>query len=212
MVDVVETKFLELAMSLLDFSPRIPLGTFSILLGTEEMVHIRQDYCRIHDCIRSTGYNTNSYFTGSKAEGLDLPGSDIDFMGDINTIHDLQVTEKEQDTPNIFVMSTENVRPCYAMLRSVGQMSDMQLPNACQEIDSSLYLSSYLFVLKAEENINESDPDMVTTRQGPSVEAWNPYSDRSKSGQDNVYSIHCSFWPDAAREWPTRRRKFGWPS
>ena len=28
----VETRFLELAMSLLDFSPRIPLGTFSILL------------------------------------------------------------------------------------------------------------------------------------------------------------------------------------
>ena len=30
---IVETKFLELAMSLLDFSPRIPLGTFSILLS-----------------------------------------------------------------------------------------------------------------------------------------------------------------------------------
>ena len=29
---IVETKFLELAMSLLDFSPRIPLGTFSSLL------------------------------------------------------------------------------------------------------------------------------------------------------------------------------------
>ena len=29
---IVETKFLELAMSSLDFSPRIPLGTFSILL------------------------------------------------------------------------------------------------------------------------------------------------------------------------------------
>ena len=28
---IVETRFLELAMSLLDFSPRIPLGTFSIL-------------------------------------------------------------------------------------------------------------------------------------------------------------------------------------
>ena len=28
---IVETKFLELAMSLLDFSPRIPLCTFSIL-------------------------------------------------------------------------------------------------------------------------------------------------------------------------------------
>ena len=31
---IVETKILELAMSLLDFSPRIPLGTFSILLHT----------------------------------------------------------------------------------------------------------------------------------------------------------------------------------
>ena len=29
---IVETRFLELAMSLLDFSPRISLGTFSILL------------------------------------------------------------------------------------------------------------------------------------------------------------------------------------
>ena len=29
---IIETKFLVLAMSLLDFSPRIPLGTFSILL------------------------------------------------------------------------------------------------------------------------------------------------------------------------------------
>ena len=29
---IVETRFLELAMTLLDFSPRIPLGTFSILL------------------------------------------------------------------------------------------------------------------------------------------------------------------------------------
>ena len=31
-IPIVETRFLELAMSLLDFSPRIPLGTFSILL------------------------------------------------------------------------------------------------------------------------------------------------------------------------------------
>ena len=29
---IVETRFLELAMSLLDFSPRIPLGTFSTML------------------------------------------------------------------------------------------------------------------------------------------------------------------------------------
>ena len=35
---IVETRFLELAMSLLDFSPRIPLGTFSILLTIPKRV------------------------------------------------------------------------------------------------------------------------------------------------------------------------------
>ena len=34
---IVETKFLELAMSLLDSSPRIPLGTFSILLTSQRL-------------------------------------------------------------------------------------------------------------------------------------------------------------------------------
>ena len=34
----VEIRFLELAMSLLDFSPRIPLGSFSILLQTARAV------------------------------------------------------------------------------------------------------------------------------------------------------------------------------
>ena len=37
---IVETKFLELAMSLLDFSPRIPLGTFSILLNVNYFLSI----------------------------------------------------------------------------------------------------------------------------------------------------------------------------
>ena len=38
---IVETKFLELAMSLLDFSPRKPLGTFSILLNDDFNITIR---------------------------------------------------------------------------------------------------------------------------------------------------------------------------
>ena len=38
---IVETKFLELAMSLLDFSPRIPLGTFSILLGKGSLTRVQ---------------------------------------------------------------------------------------------------------------------------------------------------------------------------
>ena len=92
------------------------------VVGTEAMVRIRQDYCRILDCVRSTGLNSNTYYTGSKAEGLDLPVSDDDFMDDINSIHNMQVIQTEEDTTqaaqrNMFVMSTENVRPCFAMLK-----------------------------------------------------------------------------------------------
>ena len=73
------------------------------VVGTEEMVHIRQDYCRIFDCIYSTGNNSNIYYmyTGSKAEGLDLPGSDDDYMYDINQIRNIQVIQREQDTPDM---------------------------------------------------------------------------------------------------------------
>ena len=45
---IVETKFLELAMSLLDFSPRIPLGTFSILLANIGNKHSVKSYPALH--------------------------------------------------------------------------------------------------------------------------------------------------------------------
>ena len=40
---IAETKFLELALSLLDFSPRIPLGTFSILLSYANLTLAERD-------------------------------------------------------------------------------------------------------------------------------------------------------------------------
>ena len=187
------------------------------VVGTEEMVRIRQDFCRIYDFIRSTSTKINIYFTGSKAEGLDLPGSDQDFMHDINKILDMQVIHTELDIPgttyrNLFVMSTENVRPCFAMLRSVRPIRNITLFNACQEIGTSLYLSSYLFVHNTEAEYNKSTPNIATPTQGPSIEGWDPHMDRSQSGTDTVPSIHCSFWPDAAIEWQTRSRRFSWPS
>ena len=47
---IVETRFLKLAMSLLDFSPRIPLGTFSSLLLSHEC---SMSFCSL------TKYNDN---------------------------------------------------------------------------------------------------------------------------------------------------------
>ena len=96
------------------------------VVGTTEEVAIRQDYCRIWDCLMSTLKKDNTYFTGSKAEGLDLPGSDFDMMIDKNNWLCIKVIQSLDERPtispySIFLMSTENVRPGFALLKHVNQ-------------------------------------------------------------------------------------------
>ena len=81
--------------------------------GTEEMVKIRQDYCKIYDCIMSNNIqNLKKYFTGSKAEGLNIPGSDEDYMQDINNTCDIEVSESllqlnQSTRKNKFILVTD---------------------------------------------------------------------------------------------------------
>ena len=189
------------------------------VVGTEGMVQIRQDFCRIWDCTLSTkdATNDNFYYTGSRAEGLDLPGSDHDFMMDINNNANLFIIKKIQDAPtathrNVFCMNTENVPPCFAMLRSVNQVQYGILFNSCQLIDNAMYLSSYLLVHTFTSKINTNAISMTIERQGPSIEGWDHYMDTSQSGVDNVPSIHCPFWPDSALGRRMRSRQYAWPS
>ena len=91
------------------------------------MIDIRQDYCRLYDCLTSTcRLQYNSYFTGSKAEGLDLPGSDDDFMFDINDVRRLKVIQSLDESSDIssyceFIMCTDNAYPAFALLQHVNQ-------------------------------------------------------------------------------------------
>ena len=49
-------------------------------------------------------------------------------------------------------------------------------------------------------------------RQGPSIETWSDLGDRSESGTDYVFSIHCAFWPNESSEWVQRPRHSEWPT
>ena len=122
------------------------------VVGTPEMIDIRQDYCRIDDCLRSTHQQRNIYFTGSAAEGLDLPGSDKDFMYDINDRHRLKVIQSLDENLDVspfsvklFLMCTENVHPGFALLQHVNQntMSPF-LHLVCHRMHGVQYLSSDL--------------------------------------------------------------------
>ena len=96
---------------------------FSSLLdgvtGTEEAIKMRQDYCKIHDCLVAQNANLcRRYFTGSLAEGMDLPGSDEDYIFDINDYYDIGVSDSLQELAqstqtNKFLFITDNVQPGY---------------------------------------------------------------------------------------------------
>ena len=184
--------------------------------GTEEMVTIRQDFCRVRDCIASCGLNTAAYYTGSKAEGLDLQGSDDDHMFDINDRYSIQVTQTAQETRvassprSAILLCTDNVHPGFALLRWLSFPHSL-LQRSSQNMNGFPHLSSFLFTL---EHLKADTPGDGETRaiQGPSIERWTKYMDRSESGTDSVPSIHCSFWPRGAEEWLHRPRHCGWPT
>ena len=183
--------------------------------GTEEMVKMRQDYCKIWDGIKSMNrHKMNLYYTGSKAEGLDLPGSDNDYMIDINNLCDIEVSESMDELvrstcTNKFLVVRENVPPGFAFLKCVSQIDNQLLLRSLLIMDNNVYLGSISFLSSTPAFVQKGETRRV---QGPSIEIWSEYHDKTKSGVDHVRSIRCKFWPASAAEWINRQRRGGWPS
>ena len=191
------------------------------VVGTREMIAFRQDYCKLRDCLQSADLQHNVYFTGSKSEGLDLPGSDEDFMIDMNYTFKIKVTQSLDENNEAFLyntlfMSTENVPPGFALLQYLHQSPFMDpfLYQVSKNMYGRQYLSSDLFIqnfVSRFRNINSPELQSVQ-RQGPSAEVWTVFSDPSEPGTDTVFSIHCQFWPNESSEWVQRLRHFSWPT
>ena len=192
-----------------------------ILFGTQDVMETRQDYCKLDDCICSTVSPMNRYYTGSKAEGLDLPGSDDDYMYEINSAFNIEVVQsldKNTSTSpyNTFLMLTENIRPGFTLLKHVSPTPlNPFLSRASQEMNGSQYLRGDLFVQQMIEGIQGFfcgaglNDVLKMHRQGPSKETANGLG---REPDDNVDCIRCSFWPSEASEWRDRPRHFGWPT
>ena len=189
--------------------------------GTSEIVAIRQDFCRIFDCIASISVNDNLYFTGSKAEGLELPGSDRDYMLDINKISKVKVVQSLRECIlvdpsgiNVFLLCTENTSPCFSTLQFTKYTKDPFYSlalSSSKKLNGVLHLSGSLLVDQTTSRLQSLSQRGTYTRQGPSMEYWTEYDDGPESGTDRVMTIHCPFWPNSALDWIRRPRKFDWP-
>ena len=187
------------------------------ITGTEDVVKIRQDVCKIHDCVRICG-KVNTYYTGSRSEGLDLPGSDADFMYDMNDSYNMEVSQSEADLVQStrerrFLMINDDIHPGFVFLKCVSHARDQHLLRSLLKMGNNAYLCHRYFFPDhpaiSEEFVVLND---FYRRQGPSLEGWTEFEDRTKSGTDHVPSVHCKFWPTSAAEWIDRTRLYGWPA
>ena len=192
---------------------------FDEVLGTAEMIKTWQNFCGILDYLAASLRTMSVYYTGSKAEGLDLPGSDDDFMLDINDELNIKMMQTVQDTygspsQNIFHVCTKHVPPGFAILRLGIHCSSSVLLRLSQRINGVPHLSSVLFnsLFMRERLQNENQTNATVAIQGQSLERWGQYEDKSGSGTDRVPSTHCPFWPSGAEEWIQRPRHYGWPT
>ena len=120
--------------------------------GSQKAIHSRQDFYRLQDALASSTLGTTHY-TGSKAEGLDLPGSDIDVMVDVDRVFPIGLQIKvvqsfnessDRSQQDVFSVCTENVNPCFALLRCTTTTLQNTLLNlaAVQRMNGIPYLSS----------------------------------------------------------------------
>ena len=134
----------------------------------------------------------------------------------IKVIQSLDENMDPSANVSTFFMSTENVPPGFALLEYLRQTKkSMHFPvyQALQNKYGIRYLSSDLFVQNFVLRMSSISPALQKVRrQGPSVEIWTPFCDISDSGTDQVYCIHCPFWPNECLEWVHRPRQFGWPT
>ena len=188
-----------------------------VVVGTKEEIAIRQDYCRLVDSLYAITREQKTYYSGSKAEGLDLPGSDRDLMLDINEKYQIEVIQSLDVHPdifpsniNIFLMCTQNVPSCFTLIQNV-HLHQTRMMSLLQRMNGSLYLSSDLLVGKQSLINRLGNEGVKYKRQGPSLEGWFELDDTGP-GTDHVLSIRCKFWPNESIEWIHRSRNFDWPT
>ena len=187
--------------------------------GTEDIVQLRNDRCVIRDCLLIHSFGSENiegrHFTSSKSEGLELAGSDEDYMYDINNMIDIHVSESIQklfqsSKSTKFLLVPDNKYPGFALLKCVFKARHFKFSLHSLLIDNDdKYFGSESFMLQWKSY----QPDEFRSNiQGPSLETWAKHEDKRTIGTDLVPSIRFQFWPSSAMEWIDRHRHYGWPS
>ena len=172
------------------------------VVGSEKDIRIRQNMFLIVDKIYNKINTDTTYVSsGSLAEGLDLPGSDMDVMVVLNDVQVIQnVRHMNRSTPCPTLLMENDVKcPGFSRLKFITDSDhedSIRSIECCVETANGIFLSSISFI-----RIFIGANDLL---HGPclsdQLEAW-----------DIAVCFHLHSWPRQAEQWIFRHRPGQWP-
>ena len=173
------------------------------VVGSEMDIRIRQNVFLIKDKIfNGAKKEITIVSSGSLAEGLDLPGSDMDVMGVLNCVNILQNVKHMNRSPRhiTLLMEDEMEFPGFTTLKLIAERDIFTTPEYFVETTNGMYFSNILFIHKLIE---------IGATQRPS--AHGPCLTNKQGNVDIAVCFHFHFWPRQAEQWIYRHRSGQWP-
>jgi hypothetical protein len=158
---------------------------------------------KIHNKVNT---NTTRVSGGSLAEGLDLPGSDIDIMSVLNGVQVIQnVQHMNRSAPYSTTLLAEDDMEfpgCFRLklIAEGDQKYRYTSPKCFVETINGIFLSNILFVRQFIQEI----VNLKSYVHGPCL------SNKDES-LDIVICFHLDSWPRQAEKWLCRHRPGQWP-
>ncbi|XP_052097275.1 uncharacterized protein LOC127732234 [Mytilus californianus] len=168
------------------------------IVGSEEVVRTRREIFTEMDIVKKTNGMT-FISSGSKAEGLDLKGSDYDQMMQLTAIRVCESLNNVQYDPEkvLIVMETNDTKPGFTKLKLVNKLflSFEILHDWCETVEEETYISSKRFL---EQYLTGG---MII--HGPCLST-------ADGEYDSAPCFRCNEWITSAQQWIHRSRT-AWP-
>ncbi|CAC5365966.1 unnamed protein product [Mytilus coruscus] len=175
-------------------------------IGTEIDIRTRQRLFIIQDMIVNACSTETKISSGSLAEELDLPGSDMDIMF-VSNAADVIQNERNIKHPihnDIFVMETSIDYPGFTRLRLVARHDKKSIDLTCFDCPPGSCTGKYYIGINSFlDSYRQWFPNIKGVIHGPCIS-------NEKQTIDVTFCLHSTYLPDNAIPWAFRHR-LQWP-
>ncbi|XP_063400719.1 uncharacterized protein LOC134685171 [Mytilus trossulus] len=178
------------------------------IVGSEKDVRSRRIFFKVLDHALQYSPKWRVVTSGSKSEGLDLQGSDLDIMyiNQVDTVYNTQ-SEIPSDLPYGLFLDFENTPPGYVQIALHLKKRNGKKLNHEYSGNHILLSNEHYKNLIQEMNIPKARSKILDEFS----EIHGPCSSTIRGTFDFLSTYKCHSWPTIAVEWITRPRNYEWP-